>query len=187
VIATRAAFRRGGLEAIREKQKRKRSRRVLSPALEQKILDTTLKTRPCDATQWSVRTLARHLGVSRTLVHGVWQRYEVQPHRVEKFKLSNDPQFEEKVRDVVGLYPSPPRTGLSYLAWMKRAKFRPSDWNDEPQPFVWKATADVIPDKCGARRKPLQRTRPDTIRIGNLSFRIETFLRVANPSALGLE
>src|SRR5437667_3807173 len=112
VIATRAAFTRGGVEAIRQKQKRKRSRRVLTPALEQQILDTTLKTRPPDATHWSVRTLARHLGVSRTLVHGVWQRHEVQPHRVEKFKLSNDPQFEEKVRDVVGLYLNPPDRAL---------------------------------------------------------------------------
>ena len=112
VIATRAAFARGGVEAIRRRQKRQRSRRVLTPELEQKILDTTLKTRPPDATHWSVRTLARHLGVSRTLVHGVWQRYEVQPHRVEKFKLSQDPQFEEKVRDIVGLYLHPARPGF---------------------------------------------------------------------------
>jgi transposase len=112
VIATRAAFRRGGVEAIRQKQKRKRSRRILTPVMEQKILDTTLKTRPPNATHWSVRTLARHLGVSRTLVHGVWQRHEVQPHRVEKFKLSNDPKFEEKVRDVVGLYLNPPDRAL---------------------------------------------------------------------------
>ena len=112
VIATRATFLAGGVEAIRRRQKRKRSRRVLTPELEQKILDTTLKTRPPDATHWSVRTLARHLGVTRTLVHGVWQRYEVQPHRVEKFKLSNDPKLEEKVRDVVGLYLNPPDRAL---------------------------------------------------------------------------
>jgi transposase len=112
VIATRVAFAHGGVEALGRKQKRKRSRRVLTPVLEQKILDTTLKTRPPDATHWSVRTLARHLGVSRTLVHGVWQRYDVQPHRVEKFKLSNDPKFEEKVRDIVGLYLNPPDRAL---------------------------------------------------------------------------
>ena len=62
VIATRAAFVRGGVEALRQRQKRKRSRRVLTPELERRILDTTLKTRPPDATHWSVRTLARHLG-----------------------------------------------------------------------------------------------------------------------------
>jgi len=112
VIATRLAFVRGGLEAIRRRQKRKRSRRVLTPELEQKILDTTLQTRPPNATHWSVRTLAHHLGVTRTLVHGVWQRYDVQPHRVERFKLSNDPKFEEKVRDVVGLYVDPPDRAL---------------------------------------------------------------------------
>jgi transposase len=112
VIATRAAFAQGGVEAIGQRQKRKRSRRVLTPELEQKILDTTLKTRPPDATHWSVRTLARHLRVTRTLVHGVWQRYEVQPHRVEKFKLSRDPHFDEKVRDVVGLYLNPPDRAL---------------------------------------------------------------------------
>jgi transposase len=112
VVATRAAFVGGGVEALRRRQKRKRSRRVLTLELEQKILDTTLKTRPPDATHWSVRTLARHLGVTRTLVHGVWQRYEVQPHRVERFKLSNDPKLEEKVRDVVGLYLNPPDRAL---------------------------------------------------------------------------
>jgi transposase len=100
------------VDAIRQRQKRKRSRRVLTPELEQRILDTTLKTRPPDATHWSVRTLAQHLGVTRTLVHGVWRRYDVQPHRVERFKLSNDPKFEEKVRDVVGLYVNPPDRAL---------------------------------------------------------------------------
>jgi hypothetical protein len=100
------------VEAIRQRQTSKRSRRALTPELEQKILDTTLKTRPPDATHWSVRTLARNLGVTRTLVHGVWQRYDMQPHRVEKFKLSNDPKFEEKVRDVVGLYLNPPDRAL---------------------------------------------------------------------------
>ena len=112
VIATRTAFAREGLDAIQRRQTRKRSRRVRTPELEQKILDTTLKTRPSDATHWSVRTLACHLGVTRTLVHEVWQKYDVQPHRVERFKLSNDPKFEEKVRDIVGLYLNPPDRAL---------------------------------------------------------------------------
>ena len=112
VIATRAAFAREGMDAIRRRQTRKRSRRVRTPELEQKILDTTLTTRPPDATHWSVRTLARHLGVTRTLVHEVWQKYDVQPHRVERFKLSNDPKFEDKVRDIVGLYLNPPDRAL---------------------------------------------------------------------------
>ena len=92
VLATRAAFHVRRLRALRQAQKRQRSRRILTPELEQQILDTTLKTRPTGATHWSVRVLARQLGVSRMMVQRVWQRYDVQPHRVEKFKISNDPE-----------------------------------------------------------------------------------------------
>jgi len=112
ILAVRAAFASQGVAAVAAPAPRKRSRRVLTPELEQKILDTTLKTRPTTGTHWSVRVLARHLHVSRMLVQRVWQRYEIQPHRVEKFKLSNDPRFEEKVRDIVGLYLHPPDRAL---------------------------------------------------------------------------
>ena len=56
--------------------------------------------------------LADHLRVSRSIVHRVWQCHDVQPHRVERFKLSNDPEFEAKVRDIVGLYLNPPDRAL---------------------------------------------------------------------------
>ncbi len=113
VLALRAASANEGLKAVTGIRRRKRSPKVLTPELEQCILDTTLKTRPGDgSTHWSVRTLATHLRISRTIVHRVWQRHDVQPHRVERFKLSNDPQFEEKVRDVVGLYLNPPDRAL---------------------------------------------------------------------------
>jgi transposase len=142
------------VEAIRQKQKRKRSRRVLTPAWEQKILDTTWKTRPPDATHGSVRTLARHLGVSRTLVHGVWQRHEVQPHRVEKFPLSNDPQFAEKVRDVVGLYLNPPDR-----AWVLCV--------DEKSPIqVLDRTAPILPLRPGLP----ERQTPDYKRHGTTTL-----------------
>ena len=112
VLAARAAFVKRGTAGICEPQKRKRSRRVLTPELEQRILDTTLKTRPADATHWSARVLASKLGVSRMMVQRLWQRHDIQPHRVEKFKISNDPKFEDKVRDVVGLYLDPPDRAL---------------------------------------------------------------------------
>jgi len=69
-------------------------------------------SKPADATQWTVRTLAKQLRVSRMMVHRVWQHYDIQPHRVEKFKISKDPKFEDKVRDVVGLYLDPPDRAL---------------------------------------------------------------------------
>src|SRR2546425_9718846 len=112
VIAARATFGTGGLQSLNAKPTRNRSRRTLTPEVEKKILDSTLKTRPPDATPWTVRTLAKHVRVSRMMVHRVWQRFDVQPHRVEKFKLSNDPKFEEKVRDIVGLYLNPPDRAL---------------------------------------------------------------------------
>jgi transposase len=112
VLATRAAFVQGGIEALRQRPRRKRGGRVLTPAGEQRILDATLKTRPLCGTHWSVRTLAKHLGISRMMVQRVWQRHAVQPHRVEKFKLSKDPRFDEKVRDIVGLYLNPPARAL---------------------------------------------------------------------------
>jgi len=112
VLATRAAFAGGGVGALRQPQKRKRSSPILTPELQGKILDTTLKTKPHGATHWTVRTLARHLGISRTMVHRVWQRFDIQPHRVEKFKISNDPKFDEKVQDIVGLYLNPPDRAL---------------------------------------------------------------------------
>ena len=112
ILSTRAVFTERGIEGIRQSKTRKRSRRALTPEVEQKILDTTLKSRPVNATHWSVRVLASKLGVSRMMVQRVWQRYDIQPHRVEKFKISNDPKFEDKVRDVVGLYLDPPDRAL---------------------------------------------------------------------------
>lgn len=112
VLATRAAFAGKGLDALRQPRKRQRKGSRLTPELEQKIWDTTVKTRPPTATHWSVRVLAKHLNLSRMMVQRVWQRHEIQPHRVEKFKISKDPHFEEKVRDIVGLYLHPPDRAL---------------------------------------------------------------------------
>ena len=112
VIAARATFGAGGAQALTAKPTRNRLRRTLTAELEKKILDTTLKTRPLDATQWTVRTLAQHMHVSRMMVHRVWRRFDIQPHRVEKFKPSSNPQFEEKVLDIAGLYLDPPERAL---------------------------------------------------------------------------
>src|SRR6516164_3948876 len=109
----RAAFAVQHMEAVTGIRKRKRQAKVLTAELEQQIVDATLKSRPGDgSTHWSVRMLARQLGIGRTMVHRVWQRHDVQPHRVERFKLSKDPQFEAKVRDIVGLYLNPPDRAL---------------------------------------------------------------------------
>jgi transposase len=76
------------------------------------LVDRTLSTRPEDATHWSLRTMARATGLSVTTVGRVWRAFGLQPHRAETFKLSTDPLFAEKVRDIVGLYVAPPDHAL---------------------------------------------------------------------------
>ena len=81
-------------------------------ALEARIVQTTTKTSPRAATHWSLRTLAQHLDTNPTLVHRVWKVHGLKPHLVRTFKLSKDPQFLEKLDDVVGLYRNPPEHAL---------------------------------------------------------------------------
>lgn len=77
------------------------------------LIKTTLHTKPADgATHWSVRTVAAETGISKSSVARYFQLFGLQPHRTEGFKLSNDPFFIEKLRDVVGLYLSPPDKAL---------------------------------------------------------------------------
>jgi len=72
----------------------------------------TLETKPRDATNWSTRALARRCGLSQTAVSRIWRAFALHPHRAETFKLSKDPLFIEKVRDIVGLYLDPPDKAL---------------------------------------------------------------------------
>lgn len=67
------------------------------------IVKVTLETTPPNATHWSQRSLADHLGIDKSMVGRVWQQHKLQPHRVKTFKLSRDKQFVEKLIDVVGL------------------------------------------------------------------------------------
>ena len=76
------------------------------------IVEVTLHTTPENATHWSQRSLAEHLGVSKSLVERVWRSHELAPHRVRMFKLSHDKRFVEKLIDVVGLYLRPPEHAL---------------------------------------------------------------------------
>ena len=71
------------------------------------VVTKTLETMPADATHWSTRSMARASGVSISTVHRIWNAFSLAPHRSETFKLSTDPQFVEKVRDIVGLYLDP--------------------------------------------------------------------------------
>ena len=76
------------------------------------VVRRTLETTPKDATHWSLRSMAEAAGFAPSTIHRIWKAFNLQPHRTETFKLSTDPLFVEKVRDVVGLYLSPPERAL---------------------------------------------------------------------------
>jgi transposase len=86
--------------------------RTITDATVERVLTQTLETTPPDATHWSTRSLAKACGLSRSTVHRIWRAFALQPHRTETFKLSKDPLFIEKVRDIVGLYLNPPDRAL---------------------------------------------------------------------------
>jgi transposase len=86
-------------------------RRVGDAQIEE-VLIRTLESTPPDATHWSTRSMAKASGLSQSMVSRIWRAFGLQPHRSESFKLSRDPLFIEKVRDVVGLYLNPPDRAL---------------------------------------------------------------------------
>ena len=73
----------------------------------ERVVAMTLETTPTDATHWSTRSMARRSGLSHSTINRIWRAFGLQPHRTETFKLSSDPLFIEKVRDIVGLYLNP--------------------------------------------------------------------------------
>lgn len=86
--------------------------RKISDADVERAITMTLETMPEGATHWSTRSLSRKTGLSQSAVSRIWRAFALQPHRTESFKLSTDPLFIEKVRDIVGLYMSPPDRAL---------------------------------------------------------------------------
>jgi transposase len=86
--------------------------RTITDAVVEKVIAKTLHEKPRDATHWSSRMMAKASGLSQTAVVRVWRAFGLQPHRAETFKLSTDPLFIDKVRDIVGLYLNPPDRAL---------------------------------------------------------------------------
>ena len=86
--------------------------RKITDAKVEEVIVKTLEMTPQDATHWSTRSMAKEVGLNQSAVHRIWRAFGLQPHRQETWKLSKDPQFIEKVRDVVGLYLNPPERAV---------------------------------------------------------------------------
>lgn len=107
VCKWRGRFIKDRLDGLFDEPRPGAPRRIGDADIERAVV-ATLESRPDDATHWSVRSLSKKLKLSRSTVHRIWQAFSLQPHRSENFKLSTDPLFIEKVRDIVGLYLNPP-------------------------------------------------------------------------------
>src|SRR6266403_493847 len=94
---------------------------VLTPALRARILSATRKNPSDGSTHWSCRKLASVLGVSKDAVHRVWQEAGLKPHRLERYMASDDPDFETKAADILGLYPHPPQHAAVFCVDEKTA------------------------------------------------------------------
>ncbi len=86
--------------------------RSITDADVERVVTLTLEATPSDATHWSTRSMAKRAGLSQSAISRIWRAFALQPHRSETFKLSTDPLFIEKVRDIVGLYLNPPDKAL---------------------------------------------------------------------------
>jgi transposase len=110
VILWRDRFLASGIDGLKDKARTGRP-----PSLPAAKIDTVLSgvvQPPAGRTRWSIRTMARHAGVSKSRVQALWSQNDLKPHLTRTFKLSNDPQFEPKFWDVIGLYLQPPQKAL---------------------------------------------------------------------------
>lgn len=100
-----------GLPGLYDQMREGRPRQIEDDKIAKLVADT-IRRRPPNATHWSVRSMSEEIGVSKSTVQRVWKTFGLQPHRQKHFKLSNDPFFVEKLRDIVGLYLNPPENAM---------------------------------------------------------------------------
>jgi len=120
IIRWKQRFLQSGLDGLDTYHPGQRAT-VLTPALRARILSATRK-KPCDgSTHWSCRKLATALGVSKDAVHRVWKEAGLKPHRLERYLASDDPEFEPKAADILGLYLNPPQHAAVFCVDEKTA------------------------------------------------------------------
>jgi transposase len=103
----RGRFAQRGLDGLHDEPRPGKPRLIADEHVE-RVIVKTLEEQPTDATHWSTRSMAAATGMSQTAVSRIWRAFGLKPHQVQTFKLSPDPQFIDKVRDIVGLYLNPP-------------------------------------------------------------------------------
>ena len=107
----RGRFAQRGLDGLHDEPRPGRPRSIGDEDVE-RVIVKTLEEQPPDATHWSTRSMARATGLSQSAISRIWRAFALKPHQTEAFKLSPDPQFIDKVRDIVGLYLNPPEAAV---------------------------------------------------------------------------
>ena len=153
VALWRRRFAERGLDGLLDEPRPGAPRKITDQQVERAVT-TTLEASPTNATHWSTRSLARATGLSQTAVCRIWHAFALKPHRAETFKLSTDPLFVEKVRDIVGLYLSPPKRALVLCV------------DEKPQIQAVERTAPVLPMRPGQS----ERGTHDYLRHGTLDL-----------------
>jgi len=103
-----------GLQGIEQDQPRPGRPRRITAEVEAEVVHRTLHDKPSEGTHWSTRVMAGETGLHHSQIGRIWKAHGIKPHRVEHFKLSKDPKFVQKLRDVVGLYVSPPERAIVF-------------------------------------------------------------------------
>ena len=152
VATWRRRFAERGPDGLLDEPRPGAPRKITDEQIERAIM-TTLEATPPNATHWSTRSLAAATGLSQSAVVRIWRAFALQPHRTATFKLSRDPLFVDKVRDVVGLYMSPPDRALVLCV------------DEKPQIQAVERTAPVLPMRSGqverrTRLRPARHHRP---------------------------
>jgi transposase len=107
----RGRFARRGIDGLHDEPRPGKPRSISDEDVE-RVIVKTLEERPANATHWSTRSMAAATGMSQSAISRIWRAFALKPHQMEAFKLSPDPQFIDKVRDIVGLYLNPPEAAV---------------------------------------------------------------------------
>ena len=142
-----------GLDGLVDEPRPGTSRKLSDKDVE-RVLALTLESTPSDATHWSTRSLAKRTALSRASIHRIWRAFSLAPHRSETFKLSKDPLFIDKVRDIVGLYLDPPDRALVLCV------------DEKSQIQALDRTAPLLPMRPGQ----IERRTHDYVRHGTTSL-----------------
>lgn len=149
----RSRFLERGLDGLLD-EPRPGAPRTITDADVERVVTLTLEEQPADATHWSTRSMAKRAGLSQSAISRIWRAFGLQPHRSETFKLSKDPLFIEKVRDIVGLYLHPPDRALVLCV------------DEKSQIQALDRTAPLLPMRPGQ----IERRTHDYVRHGTTSL-----------------